>query len=108
MPADAKGKGRMSTIVSGLMDNSPLLDHSFGIEPLPAYASPGPAPGTALFTAASGGGDQTEQECTISTTGSYGWREAQCGICAHLWQACDYGWRKWGCFEKGMAVIVYC
>jgi hypothetical protein len=44
-----------------------------------------------------GGGDQTEQECTTSTSGPYGRREAQCGICAHLWQACDYGgsWRKW-------------
>ena len=49
-------KGKMTTIVSSLMDGSPLLDHSFGIGPLPAYASPGPAPWTALFTAAPGGG----------------------------------------------------
>ena len=66
------------------MDDSPLLDHSFGIGPLPAYASPGPGPGTTLFVAASGGGggDQTEEESPYP--GHTAGVKAQCGICAHL------------------------
>ena len=52
---DAKGKGRISAIMSGLMDDSPQLDRSFGIGPPPAYTSPVPPPRTTSFAAESVG-----------------------------------------------------
>ena len=57
------------------MDDSPLLDHMhtqvLGLRQGRLYSLLPP------------GGDQTEQECTISISGPYGRREAQCGLCAH-------------------------
>ena len=52
---DAKGKGRMSAIMSGLLDDSPQRDRSFGIRPPPAYTSPMPPPRTSSFTTGTGG-----------------------------------------------------
>ena len=52
---DVKGKGRMSAIMSGLLDDSPQPDCSFGIGPPPAYTSPMPPPRTSTFTTATGG-----------------------------------------------------
>ena len=46
----AKGKGRLSEIMSGLLDESPQPDSSFGIGPPPAYTSPMPPPRTSAFT----------------------------------------------------------
>ena len=52
---DVKGKGRMSAIMSGLLDDPPQPDCSFGIGPPPAYTSPMPPPRTSTFTTATGG-----------------------------------------------------
>jgi len=52
---DAKGKGRMSAIMSTLTNDSPQPDRSFGIGPPPAYTSPVPPPRTTSCSAASGG-----------------------------------------------------
>ena len=51
---DVKGKGRMSAIMSGLLDDSPQPDCSFGIRPPPVYTSPMPPPRTSMFTTATG------------------------------------------------------
>jgi len=51
---DVKGKGRMDAIMSGLTDDSPQPDRSFGIGPPPAYTSPVPPPRTTSCSAASG------------------------------------------------------
>ena len=51
----AKGKGRMSEIMSGLLDDPSQPDSSFGVGPPPAYASPMPLPKTSAFTTATGG-----------------------------------------------------
>jgi len=51
---DAKGKGRMSEIISGLLGDLPQPDRSFGIGPSPAYASPMPPSRTGSFTTATG------------------------------------------------------
>jgi len=52
---DVKGKGRMDAIMSGLTDDSPQPDRSFGIGPPPAYTSPVPPPRTTSCSATSGG-----------------------------------------------------